>query len=468
MKKHFLLLLLSFLVLSLRANIRLPNILGSNMVLQQQSSTKLWGWASPDEKIKIITSWNNKTIETSADGNAHWKIDIQTPHAGGPYTITLQGENKIILNNILIGEVWVCSGQSNMERNYYTGISSIKEEYELLNKLNIRLFNMPKTTSKTPQDDCTGNWTTCDTSALKAFSAVAYYFGKNLNKTLNVPIGLIASSWGGTPAEVWTPENLIENNATLKEASKKNTPTVWWPVNAGYTYNAMIYPIMNYNIAGTIWYQGESNREAPLSYTELMNTMITSWRKAWNKDFPFYYVQIAPYKYDKYNVAALIREAQTKSLSTEKTGMAVISDLVSDTLDIHPTNKKDVGIRLANIALAETYGLKKEGYKSPMLKSFKVNGSEVVVDFDYAETGLIIKGKMPKEIFIAGTDKIFYPAMVKIKGSAMIVSSKKVKIPVAVRYQFSNAGIGNIFTRTGLPVAPFRTDNWDVDTSKIK
>ncbi|PTT01289.1 sialate O-acetylesterase [Pedobacter sp. HMWF019] len=468
MKKHFLLLLLSFLVLSLHANIRLPNILGSNMVLQQQSTSKLWGWASPDEKIKITTSWNNKTIETSADGNANWKIDIQTPQAGGPYTITLQGENKIILNNILIGEVWVCSGQSNMERNYYTGISSIKEEYELLNKLNIRLFNMPKTTSKTPQEDCTGNWTTCDTNALKAFSAVAYYFGKNLNKTLNVPIGLIASSWGGTPAEVWTPENLIENNATLKEASKKNNPTPWWPVNAGYTYNAMIYPIVNYNIAGTIWYQGESNREAPLSYTELMNTMITSWRKAWNKDFPFYYVQIAPYKYDKYNVAALVREAQTKSLSTEKTGMAVISDLVSDTLDIHPTNKKDVGIRLANIALAETYGLKKDGYKSPLLKSFKVNGSNVVVDFDYAETGLIIKGKMPKEIFIAGADKIFYPAMIKIKGSTINVSSKKVKTPVAVRYQFSNAGIGNIFTLTGLPVAPFRTDNWDIDTSKIK
>nr|WP_199078845.1 sialate O-acetylesterase [Pedobacter sp. ASV19] len=288
MKKHFLLLLLSFLVLSLHANIRLPNILASNMVLQQQSTTKLWGWASPDEKIKIITSWNNKTIETSADGNANWKIDIQTPQAGGPYTITLQGENKIVLNNILIGEVWVCSGQSNMERNYYTGISSIKEEYELLNKLNIRLFNMPKTTSKTPQDDCTGNWTTCDTSTLKAFSAVAYYFGKNLNKTLNVPIGLIASSWGGTPAEVWTQENLIENNATLKEASKKNNPTPWWPVNAGYTYNTMIYPIVNYNISGTIWYQGESNREAPLSYTELMNTMITSWRKAWNKDCLLY------------------------------------------------------------------------------------------------------------------------------------------------------------------------------------
>lgn len=468
MKKYLILAVLSLLATSLQANIRLPNILGSNMVLQQKSTTKLWGWALPDEKIKITTSWNNKTIETSADGNANWKADMETPQAGGPYTITLQGQNKIILNNILIGEVWVCSGQSNMERNYYTGIRSIKEEFEHLSKLNIRLFNMPKTTSKTPQDDCSGSWTTCDSNAIKAFSAVAYYFGKALNKDLDVPIGLIASSWGGTPAEVWTPENLVENNALLKVSSAKNAPTPWWPVNAGYTYNTMIYPIVNYNIAGAIWYQGESNREAPSSYTELMNAMITSWRKAWNKDFPFYYVQIAPYKYDKYNVAALVREAQTRSLATEKTGMVVISDLVNDTLDIHPTNKKDVGLRLANLALGETYGLKKDSYKSPLLKSFKVNGSDVVVDFDYAETGLIVKGKMPKEIFIAGADKIFYPALVKIKGNTIIVSSKKVKMPVAVRYQFSNAGIGNIFGRTGLPVAPFRTDNWNVDTSKVK
>ncbi|WP_316837351.1 sialate O-acetylesterase [Pedobacter nutrimenti] len=468
MKKHFSLAFLSLLAISLHANIRLPNILGSNMVLQQKSTTKLWGWAAPDEKIKITTSWNNKTIETSADGNANWKTDIETPQAGGPYTITLQGQNKIILNNILIGEVWVCSGQSNMERNYYTGIRSIKEEFEQLSKLNIRLFNMPKITSKTPQDDCSGSWTTCDSNVVKAFSAVAYYFGKALNKDLDVPIGLIASSWGGTPAEVWTPENLVENNALLKEAAQKNAPTPWWPVNAGFTYNAMIYPIVNYNIAGAIWYQGESNRDTPSSYTELMNTMITAWRKAWNKDFPFYYVQIAPYKYNKHNVAALVREAQTRSLATEKTGMVVISDLVNDTLDIHPTNKKDVGLRLANLALGETYGLKKDSYKSPLLKSFKVNGSDVVVDFDYAETGLIIKGKMPKEIFIAGADKIFYPALVKIKGNTIIVSSKEVKIPVAVRYQFSNTGIGNIFGRTGLPVAPFRTDNWNVDTSKIK
>nr|WP_068886590.1 sialate O-acetylesterase [Pedobacter panaciterrae] len=468
MKKYLLFLILSLFTLSLYANIRLPNILGSNMVLQQKSTTKFWGWASPGEKIKITTSWDNKTVEVLTDGNASWQTSIQTPQAGGPYTVVLEGENKITLENIFIGEVWVCSGQSNMEWSHDNGLASIKEEFSQLNKLNIKLFKIPKTTSKTPQDNNEGSWVACDSNTLKAFSAVGYYFGKELNKDLNVPIGLISSNWGGTPAEVWTPEDLVQGNTALKDASTKKTPAPWWPVAPGYAYNAMIAPIVNYNIAGTIWYQGESNTGTASSYTELMNTMIGAWRKAWDNDFPFYYVQIAPYKYDSYNIGALVREAQTKSLSTEKTGMVVISDLVSDTLNIHPTNKKDVGLRLANLALGETYGIKKGGYKNPLFKSFTVSGSNAVIDFDNAEIGLVIKGEKPKEIFVAGADKVFYPAVVKIKENKIFVSNKQVKTPVAVRYQFSNTGIGNLFSKAGLPVAPFRTDDWEVDTSKIK
>jgi sialate O-acetylesterase len=468
MKRALFTLILSFVAISLYATIHLPNILSNNMVLQQKSTTKLWGWGSPDEKISITTSWDNKTIKTSADGNARWQIDIQTPEAGGPYTIVFEGENKIVLENIFIGEVWVCSGQSNMEWSYSNGIASIKEEFAQLNKSNIKLFMIPKTTSTTPQDNGGGSWVACDSNTLKAFSAVGYYFGKQLNKDLNVPIGLIGSNWGGTPAEVWTPQDLVENNTVLKEAATKNKPAPWWPVAPGYAYNAMIAPIVNYNIAGTIWYQGESNTGAPSSYTELMNTMIAAWRKAWNNDFPFYYIQIAPFKYDKHNVAALVREAQTKNLSIKKTGMVVISDLVSDTLNIHPTNKKDVGFRIANLALVETYGIKKQAYKSPLFKSFNVNGSIAVIEFDNAEVGLILKGEKPKEIFIAGANKIFYPAMVKIKGDKIYVSSKQVKVPAAVRYQFSNAAIGNLFSKADLPVAPFRTDNWELDTSAVK
>lgn len=468
MKKTILFLIFTVAALSLRADIRLPNILSSNMVLQQQSTTKLWGWARPNEKIKIITSWDNKTIETVADGNAAWGIDIQTPKAGGPFTITLNGDNKIILENVFIGEVWICSGQSNMEWSYQQGISDIKAEFPELSKLNIKLFTVPKTTSKTPQDNSGGTWLVCDSNTLKTFSAVAYYFGKELNKDLNVPIGLISSNWGGTPAEVWTPTALVENNAVLKAAAIKNTETPWWPVAPGYAYNAMIAPIVNYNIAGAIWYQGESNTKTSSSYTELMNTMIAAWRKTWNDDFPFYYVQIAPFHYDVNNIGALLREAQTKTLSVEKTGMVVISDLVNDTLNIHPTNKKDVGLRLANLALAETYGVEKLGYKSPVYRSFTVKGNDVIIDFDHAEKGLTLKGDKIRELFIAGADKVFYPANVKIKGSEIIVSSKQVKLPVAVRYQFSNAGIGNLFSKTNLPVTPFRTDNWEVDISKLK
>lgn len=468
MKKYLLFLTFSFLAFALHASIRLPNILGSNMVLQQKSTTKLWGWGSPGEKVKITTSWDNKTIEALTDGNARWLISISTPQAGGPYNIVLEGENKITLENIFIGEVWVCSGQSNMEWSYNNGLASVKDEFSQLSKLNIKLFKVAKTTSTTPQDNTEGSWVACDSNTLKSFSAVGYYFGKELNKDLNVPIGLISSNWGGTPAEVWTPENLVEGNAVLKEAAAKKTPAPWWPVASGYAYNAMIAPLVNYNIAGAIWYQGESNTGTASSYTELMNTMIGAWRKAWDNNFPFYYVQIAPYKYDTYNIAALLREAQTKNLATEKTGMVVVSDLVTDTLNIHPTNKKDVGLRLANLALAETYGLKKDLYNSPLFKSFNASGNNAVIDFDYAETGLMLKGDKPKEIFIAGADKVFYPATVKIKGNKIFVSSKQVKAPVAVRYQFSNAGLGNLFSKGGLPVAPFRTDDWELDTSKIK
>jgi sialate O-acetylesterase len=469
MKKYFALLVFTSITLSLHAKIRLPNIVGSNMVLQQKSNTKVWGWASPGEKIKITTSWDNKTIDTKADGNANWQVNIQTPQAGGPYIITLQGQNKIVLDNILIGEVWVCSGQSNMEWSFNNGIKAIKDEFTQLSKLKIRLFHIPKTTSKTPQDNVDGNWAVIDSNNLKAFSAVGYYFGKNLNQAMDVPIGLISSNWGGTPAEAWTPDSMVESNPVLKEAAAKNKPKASWPVSPGYAYNAMIAPLVNYQIAGTIWYQGESNTETASTYSELMNTMIASWRKAWNKDFPFYYVQIAPYKYGNNNIGALLREAQIKSLSTKNTGMVVVSDLVNDTLNIHPVNKKDVGIRLANLAIAETYGLNKSASpKNPLFKSVTIKGANATIDFYNADVGLEIKGNMAREIFIAGTDQVFYPATVKIKGNTIVVSSKQVKMPVAVRYQFSNAGIGNLVSKEGLPVAPFRTDNWELSTEKIK
>ena len=462
MKKWSLVLSLCLFVTLSQAHIRLPAVISSNMVLQQQSTVKLWGWCSPSEKITVTTSWNNKTDSFKGTRDANWQVAIQTPAAGGPYTITIKGKNTIVLENILIGEVWVCSGQSNMEWGYQQKLQDIVNELPTCYNSNIRFFQIPKTTSAHPQDNCDATWTVCDSNTLKTFSAVGYFFGKNLNKNLNVPIGLIGSNWGGTPAEVWTPEAVVNNDPQLKEAAAKQKPSDGWPFTPGITYNAMIFPIINYPIAGTIWYQGESNTGTASTYGKLFTSMIDAWRKAWNKDFPFYYVQIAPYKYGDKNIGALLREQQTKSMTHPNTGMVVITDLVADTNNIHPTDKHDVGARLANWALSETY--KKEGiaYKSPMFKSMEVKKDKAYLTFDNAPNGLEIKGKTAAELYIAGSDQQFYPAEAKIEKDKLVVWSKQVKEPVAVRFGFSNTAIGNIFSKEGLPVGPFRTDDWEV------
>jgi sialate O-acetylesterase len=468
MKKHVIIALLCLLNFSAFAEIRLPNVLSSHMVLQQNATVKLWGWGAPGEKIKVTNSWDLKIVETVADGDAKWQVNFQTPKAGGPYTITFEGKNKIVLDDILIGEVWLCSGQSNMQWSYGNGVPSIKEELAGANKLNIRLLTVPRITAKTPQEDIEATWLACDSNALKTFSAVGYYFGKKLNQDLNVPIGLISSNWGGTAAEVWTPSETIANNETLTKAAAFVARNQWTPSLPGYAYNAMIAPLGSYSIAGAIWYQGEANRETAESYAMLIDTMVNAWRKDWKYDFPFYYVQIAPYRYDRNDVGALLREAQAKNMAIKNSGMVVVSDLVNDTMNIHPTNKKDVGLRLANLALAQTYGTAKVDYKSPTFKSLTLKGNQAIINFNDAENGLTIKGAKAKEVYIAGADQVFYLANVNVKGGKLLVSSQKVKQPVAVRYQFSNTGIGNLFNKAGLPVAPFRTDNWKIDTSKVK
>ncbi|MBX3242346.1 MAG: sialate O-acetylesterase [Chitinophagaceae bacterium] len=466
--KSSLVLLLLCIIKGSFAEIRLPSVFSDNMVLQQQSAVAVWGWSSPGEKIYITNSWNNTVDSTQSTGNAKWRLTINTPAAGGPYTLTIKGSNTIVLKNVLIGEVWVCSGQSNMQWSSLNGIPEIDAELPVATNANIRFFQIPQTTADHPQENCPGTWKECNAGSLKNFSAVAYFFGKKLQRDLNIPIGLINTSWGGTPAEVWAPEESVEKDDELKEAAKKVTKSNWWPVFAGSTYNAMIYPITSFNIAGAIWYQGESNTANADTYDRLMRTMIGSWRKAWKKDIPFYYVQIAPFRYGNRHIGALVREAQTKTLDYPGTGMVVISDLVEDVKDIHPRQKRGVGERLAGWALAETYAKPAGSYKSPVYKSFDVDKNKITVHFDNAVEGLILKAgdKKATEFYIAGEDKIFVPADVKITGDKVVVSSKQVKNPVAVRFSFSNTGIGNIFSKAGLPVNPFRTDNWEVATDK--
>lgn len=458
--------LVSFLVMVpflASANIRLPAVLGNNMVLQQQSKVKLWGWASPSEKIIVTTSWNNRSDTLTATRDANWQVYVETPAAGGPYTITFKGGNTVVLDNVLIGEVWVCSGQSNMEWSYYNGLKDIRDELPTAANANIRFFQIPKTTSLYPQDDCEAAWTACDSNTLKAFSAVGYFFGKKLNKDLNVPIGLINASWSGTPAEVWAPEEAINNNTTLKEAATKLAPSAWWPYLPGRTFNGMLAPIVNYTIAGAIWYQGEGNTANGSTYSQVFTTMIDSWRKAWGRDFPFYYVQIAPYKYGSEYVGNIVQEQQAKAMLHANSGMVVISDLVDDTTNIHPVNKHDVGLRLANYALGQTYGRNGVAYKSPFYKSMSVSKGKIVVEFDNVAGGLQSKDKNITEVYVAGADKVFYPAQATIEKDKLVVWSKQVKEPVAVRYAFHNTGIGNLFSKEGLPVAAFRTDDWQLN-----
>ncbi|MBO9729777.1 MAG: sialate O-acetylesterase [Chitinophaga sp.] len=465
MKKLLFYTLALLLPTLLHAAIRLPALVGSNMVLQQNDSITLWGWASPSEKITVYTGWDNQTATTTTSGNAKWSLKVHTPAAGGPYEIRLKGSNEIVLKNILIGEVWLCSGQSNMEFSYYNGVRQIAAELPVCSNNNIRLFNIQKTTAATPQDNCPGTWEVCDSNSLKPFSAVGYFFGLKLQQTLGVPVGLINASWGGTPAEVWAPEHVVTDQPQLAAAADKQAPAAWWPHKPGYAYNAMIAPLLNFNIKGVIWYQGEANVNTATTYTPLFSGMIQAWRDAWHKPLPFYYVQIAPFTYDQENEtalkydAALLREAQARSSALPGTGMVVVSDVTENVKDIHPQDKRTVGNRLANWALGENYGKTGFTWKSPAFKDMSFRKNKAILHFSNVPGSLRINGKAPAALYIAGADNVFYEASAKVEKDALVVWSEKVEKPVSVRYSFSNAAIGNIFSSGGLPVGPFRTDS---------
>ena len=454
------------------ANVRLPAILSDNMILQQRSTARLWGWCEPGEMIYVTPSWRNEVDSVRGTRDGNWQLPLSTPAAGGPYTIQIwtgsaawpgsagRPGNTIELKNVLIGEVWVLSGQSNMEMCETWGLPDVQEELPTCYNGQIHFFHVPRTTSTNPQDDVKAEWTECDSNTLKSFSAAGYFFAKRLNKELNVPVGLIEAAWGGTPAEVWTPSELVNGDSTLKADAGKQHPQAGWPYVPGYCYNGMIAPLTSFTIAGTLWYQGEANVGAPTSYARLLEAMIGAWRKAWNSDFPFYYVQIAPFTYGGKNQAALLREQEGAVQTFGNTGMVVISDLVTDTTNIHPKDKHDVGIRLGNWALAATYHQPGIVYKNPWYLGMESKGDRIVINLAGAPAGLVVKGGPVRTLVIAGDDKVFYPAEGKIEGSRLIVFSQEVKKPVAVRYQFSDAGIGNLFSKEGLPVEPFRTDSW--------
>ena len=487
---------------SAKSHVSLPAIIGSDMVLQQGIKLPIWGWACPGEKIEVSIAKDNLTI--TADAKGKWKVVLNPLQAGHErLSMIIKGSHTTItLTNILVGEVWLLSGQSNME---WPLSLSKNSEYEVLRAYNqdIRLFQVKNTDLENEATDTEGNWAICDAMAASSFSAVGYYFGKELYEKLDVPIGLINSTWGGTPAEAWVRKSVLEKDTYYDEKlavydsilttynGYNNAINAWWdwiekkiqwnkekrpkpkappmpyseannPWNISGMYNGMIAPLAPFAIKGVIWYQGESNAKEALKYKELFPNLIKDWRDVWAQgDFPFYYVQIAPLRAPFYGEkeAAMIREAQLETLEKVKnTGMVVTTDL-GNLMDIHPRNKRDVGKRLCLWALSQNYG-RDVVYSGPLYKDMTIVKDEIILSFDHVGGGLVARDSALTFFFIAGKDKQFYPGTAKIRGQQVIVSNKNIKRPVAVRFAFSNDAIPNFYNKEGLPASPFRTDDW--------
>ena len=365
------------------SNVSLPTIFSDGMVLQRNSEVSIWGWAKPGEIVSIVPSWSSDSLSTKVGKKGYWQLKLKTPDLREPQEITIKGYNTIKLKNVLLGEVWLVSGQSNMEWSPAAGIKGGEEAIAAANNRNIHFFTVANRTSEFPQQDLDGQWKESTPETMKYFSAVAYFFGKKLQEELDVPIGLINSTWGGTPAEAWTPSEVIENDSILKEANAELPNEEYGPQKAGLIYNAMIAPLIPYELAGVIWYQGESNTPNADTYKELFTSMINSWREKWEKPLPFLFAQIAPYDYGDNFSGVKIRDAQRRTLELPKTGMVMTSD-IGNIHNIHPKNKIDVGHRFANLALAEVYGKDINAY-APNFESARTVGEKVIISLKHGE-----------------------------------------------------------------------------------
>jgi len=448
-----------FLVVSLllskplKANISVPSIWGDHMVLQQNSTVKLKGWGKPMEKIQVTVSWVTDTLKTEVDNRANWSVKLKTPKAGGPYSIKIEGYNTIYIQDVLIGEVWLLGGQSNMEWTTGAGIIGGEEAIKKATNKEVRFFEVTDRTADHPTYDVDGHWEVCSPETMPNFSAIGYFFGEKLQTNLNMPVGLISSNWGGTPIETWLPKDTILHNKNLLAASKLLKEYPWAPIDPGVCFNAMIVPLMAYPIAGTLWYQGEANTDNPDTYTDMLTALIKSWRKGFQRDFPFYFAQIAPLAGYVPSAGVKVREAQRRALKVPNTGMIELSD-IGDTTNIHPKNKIAAGHRFADLVLSKTYGMKEFPVSGPLFSGFKVEGKEVIVSFDYG-VGLHVEGEKLTLFELAGEDGVWHPANAVIKNGQVIVSSSEVKNPVNVHYAWSNPATPNLFNSWNLPASCF-------------
>lgn len=469
--------LLSFCLLLivplLSAEIRLPAIVSSDMVLQRNTTVVLWGWADAGEKISIGASWLDEEIKLKADEDGQWRVEVKTTGSKSPQQITLKSkDSEISLENILFGEVWICSGQSNMQQglNGYYGQPTFEATDAILSagNPNLRLFTVEMAGSKKPREDVEEyrGWQSASPDNVAGFSAVAYFFGRQLNEILDVPVGMIHSSWGGSSVQAWISKEVISGyqEVDLEEVDiKKRTnhiPTA--------LYNAMIHPLIPYTIRGGLWYQGESNRLEPEKYKVLFPAMVADWRSRWDiGDFPFYFVQIAPFWYNNEEAfstaenSAFIRESQLQCADLiPNSGIAITMD-IGDRLCIHPPKKKEVADRLLYNALSQTYGFASIDGRSPVYDSMEIKQDTVLLHFKNASRGLFAFEEL-SGFEIAGEDRVFYPAEAKIEGRRMVmVKHKMVPEPVAVRYAWSNWVEGSLFDTSLLPASSFRTDDWE-------
>ena len=496
------LILLLFQVGILFSDVRMPAVISNNMVLQQGIPIQIWGWADPGESVTVHLENSKATAKTNKHGK--WRLKLPAMKAGGPYTMKIKGKNSITLENILIGEVWICSGQSNMEWRMRSVKNNVGEILAA-NYPQIRLFHVPKKAAGHPQEDVDAKWLECDPTAVVDFSAVSYFFGRRLHKELNVPVGLIHTSWGGTRIEPWTPRigfkqvkelqtivneiesaeekyqedignSLNEIELWLTEAKKAYADKTKIPAMPEFArfplehrqkptalYNGQVHALVPFGIRGAIWYQGEANRYDGPIYFEKMKALIQGWRKVWGiGDFPFYYVQLAPYSYgfssqDSPTNLAVTREAQRKALTIPKTGMAVTTD-IGNIHDIHPRNKQEVARRLAFWALAKTYGQKNIVYSGPLYRSMHISEDKIKIQFDHAESGLASRDGKPLDWFeIAGHDAVFVRAQAIIKGDAVEIWNHEISNPMAVRLGWHEEAVPNLINKAGLPASPFNT-----------
>ena len=466
MKNKLLVLIAWLFSLSVaNAQTTMPTLFSDGMVLQQQTMTALWGTDKPGAKIIVTSSWG-KLASVTTNNEGHWRLKIQTPVAGGPYTLNIKGTKTLSFKNVLIGEVWLCSGQSNMEMPLkgfnHQPIHGSNEIILNSSNPNIRFYTSPRNTSITPLYDAKSEWKAASPENTINFSATAYFFARKIQSILNVPIGIIHSSWGGSSIESWMDaqslasfkNKKIPQELPIKDPNK--VPTVM--------YNGMLYPFIGYTIKGALWYQGETNRDNANEYKDLFTKLINEWRKQWQQgDFPFYFVQIAPYLPGNAN-SAFLREAQMQTMLTVKnTGMAVTLDIGEQNL-IHPPNKELVGNRLAYWALAKEYNVNGIAYSGPVYHQMeKTTDNKIILSFHHADLGFSGFGKPFRDFEIAGEDKIFHPAQVKInteKKSSLIVWNDSIKNPLSVRYAFKSWVDGSLYNTQGLPASSFRTDDW--------